>query len=80
MALTPLYTAAEIAAEITQAKADLSTARKALLMEQSGSNGSRRVQHEQVKSLQDHLDWLQRQRAILEVGPGAQSHVGRPAR
>lgn len=80
MALTPLYTLAEIDAEITQAKTDLASARKALSSSFSSNGIDRRVQRDTVSTLQSHLTWLQGQRAALEIGPGAQSVVGRPAR
>jgi hypothetical protein len=80
MTVTPLYSAAEIDAEIAQAKLDLASARKSLLTQISTGGTDRRVQREQVKALQEHLDWLQKQRAGLEIGHGAQSHVGRPTR
>ena len=80
MTVTPLYTADEIDAEIAQAKLDLAAARKALSTQITTGGTDRRIQREQVKSLQDHLGWLQQQRAGLQIGYGAQSHVGRPAR
>jgi len=80
MTVTPLYPAVEIDAEIAQAKLDLAAARRALSTQINTGGTDRRIQREQVKSLQDHLDWLQRQRTGLQVGHGAQSHVGRPAR
>lgn len=80
MALTPLYSATEIDAEITQAKLDLATARRALHSQISTGGTDRRLQRENVESLQNHLVWLQGQRAALQIGPGAQSHVGRPVR
>lgn len=80
MALTPLYTLAELDAEITQAKKDLATARTALSYQIEGGGVNRRFQREQVENLQKHLEWLQRQRASLEIGCGPQAVVGRPAR
>lgn len=80
MALAPLYTADELDAEIVQAKADLAAARKATSFQLDTGVSSRRVQRDQVKALQDHLDWLQGLRASMQIGSGAQAHVGRPAR
>lgn len=80
MAITPLYTLSEIDTEIATAKKDLAAARRSLSSQFDGGGNSRRVQREQVKSLQEHLEWLQRQRAALQVGSGPQSLVGVPAR
>ncbi|OHD24190.1 MAG: hypothetical protein A2Y38_24875 [Spirochaetes bacterium GWB1_59_5] len=80
MSITPLYTAAEIDAEITQAKLDLASARKALSSGLNSNGTDRRVQRDTVKNLQDHLNWLQGQRAALEIGHGPQAVIGRPAR
>lgn len=87
MAITPLYTLAELDIEIAQAKLDLAAARQALIRSIDAGGIRRHSQREQVKNLQDHLGWLQQQRAALELsasgaggGAGAQSHVGRPAR
>jgi bacterioferritin (cytochrome b1) len=80
MVLTPLYSAPELDVEISQAKLDLAAARRATLTQLDTSSISRRIQREQLKSLQDHLDWLQRQRAALQIGPGIQYQVGRPTR
>jgi len=80
MAITPLYTLAELEAEIAQAKQDLAAARKALQSHFEGGGNIRRLQREQVSSLQKHLEWLQQQRAALQTTPGAQSLIGRPAR
>ena len=77
MSLTPLYTAAELDAEITQAKADLRTARQALSYQENSSGRTRQAERERVKALQDHLEWLQAQRAALQVGSGPQAIVGR---
>lgn len=72
--------AAELDAEITQAKKDLAAARKSLSRQFSGGGGDYRVQRDQVSNLQNHLEWLQSQRAALEIGHGCQSIVGVPAR
>jgi hypothetical protein len=80
MSVTPLYNLEEINAEIAQAKKDLATAREALTRRIDTSGISRSSQRESVKNLQDHLVWLQSQRAALEIGPGTQSVVGRPSR
>lgn len=80
MALTPLYTIAEIDAEITQAKSDLAAARQALTRSIDAGGIRRQSERERVDVLQHHLEWLQSQRAALQIGAGAQSHVGRPAR
>jgi hypothetical protein len=82
MAITPLYTLSEIDAEISQAKLDLAAARKSLMTQFDGGGNSRRVERERVASLQTHLEWLQQQRANLQLGSaaGTQSHVGRPMR
>lgn len=80
MAITPLYTLAELDTEIAQAKKDLAAARQALLSHFEGGGNIRRLQREQVASLQRHLEWLQQQRAAQQVGPGVQSLTGRPAR
>jgi len=80
MAITPLYSAAELDAEIIQAKADLATARKALSYKLDAGGSSRQFQRDNVKALQDHLVWLQGERSAQQLGGGAQVHVGRPAR
>ena len=81
MAITPLYTQAEIDAEIIQAKQDLATARRALFRQvDTGGGTGRRVQQDNVKALQQHLDWLQQQRVALQTGDGPQSNIGRPIR
>jgi hypothetical protein len=81
MPITPLYTLAELDAEITQAKKDLASARQALLRQiDTGGGSSRRVQQDNIVNLQRHMEWLQQQRASLQIGPGTQSIVGRPAR
>ncbi len=80
MALTPLYTQAEIDAEITQAKRDLASARQAISRSIGTGASNRASMRERVDVLQRHLEWLQGQRAALQIGPGAQAHVGRPAR
>jgi len=80
MALTPLYTATEIDAEIAQAKIDLAAARKAISRAIGTGISNRSSMRERVDVLQRHLEWLQSQRAALQIGPGAQAHVGRPAR
>jgi len=77
MSITPLYTAEEIDAEITQAKADLAAARKKLSYTVDPGGQRIQVQREQVKALQDHLVWLQEQRAQLTTGHGPQSIQGR---
>lgn len=81
MAITPLYTLAELDSEIAQAKQDLSSARRALDRQiTTGGGSSRRVQQDTIANLQRHLEWLQQQRTTLQVGAGYQSIVGRPAR
>lgn len=81
MAITPLYTQAEIDAEITQAKKDLASARRALFRQiDTGGGTSRRVQQDRIVDLQKHLEWLQQQRVSLQTGHGPQANIGRPAR
>lgn len=81
MAITPLYTLAEIDAEITQAKKDMASARRAIDRQiTTGSGAGRRVQQDRIVELQNHLEWLQRQRVTLQIGAGHQSVTGRPAR
>lgn len=80
MSITPLYSAAELDAEIAQAKIDLASARKTLSYQVDTGSSSRRAQRDQVTNLQNHLVWLQTQRAALEIGPGPQAIIGRPAR
>lgn len=81
MAITPLYTQAEIDAEITQAKQDLAAARRALFRQvDTGGGTGRRVQQDKIIDLQRHLEWLQQQRVSLQIGDGPQSNIGRPAR
>lgn len=80
MAITPLYTASEIDAEIAQAKLDLAAARKAISYQIGNSVTQRQAQRDRVESLQKHLEWLQQQRASLETGHGPQYVAGRPAR
>lgn len=81
MPITPLYTLAELDAEIAQAKKDLASARRAVDRQiTTGGGSSRRIQQDGITNLQKHLVWLQQQRAHLQIGAGHQSLVGRPAR
>lgn len=77
MTTTPLYTRAELAAEIAQAKKDLAAARHALSYSVDTGGSRRQAQREQIKALQDHLVWLQQQRVALGLKPGPQAIVGR---
>jgi hypothetical protein len=77
MTITPLYTLDEINAEIVQAKADMSAARKML----SYSKGSQvQVERDKIANLQAHLEWLQSQRMSLEGVTGPQSIIARVPR
>jgi len=80
MALTPLYTLTEIDAEIAQAKRDLALARQAITLSHGNGVNNQSSMRERVDVLQRHLEWLQSQRVALQIGPGAQAQVGRPAR
>ena len=56
MAITPLYTLAELDTEILQAKKDLAAARRSLSSQFETAGGTnRRLQRDSVTALQNHL-------------------------
>ena len=80
MTLTPLFTAAELDAQITAYKKALTglASMAEYTIDEAGIRQT--VRKADLPEIRRTLEWLQEQRFGIEIGAGAQSIVGRPAR
>jgi len=80
MAITPLFTAAELDAQITaykQALLDLASGKSVRL---STGGSDRQFTSEDAPEIRKTLEWLQNERANLQIGSGPQFLPARPRR
>ncbi|GEM_PF-1821065 len=82
MSLTPLFTASELDAAITALKSAYLSLAAGTVKEHSVDTGLIRKTYvkRDLVEIEGSLEYLQKKRAELEIGIGAQVLIGRPAR
>jgi len=80
MTVTPLYTADELTEEITDVKAQIKKARKALSYNVDLGGSRRQIERQRLDDLVKDLNRLQGERVKLSAGHGFQGVQGRRPR
>ncbi len=80
MTITPLFTAAELDQDIAAFKAALRALASAKSVTVTTGGGSRSFTREDLPEIRRTLDYLQQQRASLQLPSGPQALVGRVSR